>query len=325
MKKDELIKTASNIISNHFRRDTRKWYIDSNTREIEATEEQTKEFQAKIRNINFSIQIIEEEKIVTDFFDNNIGSEDKAKKYMPLVSRRRHPELWFNIRKGLPDGSLFTFEPEPIPLGVFCNCTDDDIIKDNELNNPDNRTDGLTDAIIRIRQLHNNGLEEKDHWTKPYEICHNPLERYAHQNKHSIGNWNCKACLNVGTEIASEESATAAMTSGKALEWCPKFFPVLRHLPIIDYLQTTKGQNVCYAGLVHTEMSFLNEDTELTDEDKKLIINPPSNLEEKRYFLKKTYVLIKKKCDNCEYYSEEKKEYIVPEQIHNEEVLQVIP
>lgn len=308
-------KEVNTIIIENYRNG--KWYVAG----AEATEEQTKEYQAKVRELRFKIQMITEADTVSKFLDEKVGDELQVKKLLPLVSRRKHPEFWMLIRKAFADGSLFTFSLFPLHLGVVCGCEEKDLAvwtwEDDVVPTKEQHAE-YQHHVIDQRDKHNQslvGIVKIADMDMQYNICKHPLEVKAHQNKHTIGNWNCKACLNSGTEIKTAEDIKGALQSVKSLEWCPRFFQILRHLPIKEYIETAGGQNICYAGLVHTEMSFIEE------HEVENIPCADGLMESVKI---KNYISIKKKCDSCNYSSEEKKEFEVPEQVHDNQVLQTV-
>ena len=309
---------VEHLISSYYRRETKQWYIDADTKEIPASNEHTREFQNKISSLNSQVRMLEEEDIVATYLDTypqlpDVG--DQIAKLLPLVSRRRHPELWPRINKQTLDGARFTFDSAPVVLGqdMFCGCTDEQLKE--EANNQEGeffqtKIEALrTQHTLRLQKIHNTGAE-----------CPNPKQEtiYLQQNKHTVGNWNCKSCLNTPTEIVSASDADAALASSKALEWCPRFIPLLRKLPLPDYIKAAQGNNICYAGLVHSELAFTEEQEEYPS------ISPDQLAVEPTILITKKYILVRKKCDTCTYYDEEKKEYHEPEEVKANQVLQVM-
>jgi hypothetical protein len=306
---DALQSELDTLIKQHYK--DGKWYAEGIT---ERSENVAKLYQAKVRNLKHSIRMIQEEEYVSKFLDAAEGEESIFLRLMPLVSRRKHQELWVRIQKALSDGSTFSFEEDKL-LGYRCNCTDAQLIDDEIID----KEPVSQEEVECIRNLHNNDLQDIDSVEK---ICSHWGMVTAHQNKHTIGNWDCRACLTVGAEIASPSDINNAMQNTKALEWCPKFFPVLRHLPMQEYLSHVKpNSRICYAGLLHSEMSF-TEEVEGTAAMPE-VTGDIVELTDIKDVVKKNFVVIKKKCDTCDFESEEKKEYIVPEQV-KDEVLQVL-
>lgn len=281
----------------------------------ECNEEETRTFQSQVRDIRFSIQMLDEEIVVI------AGNSEQANKLMPLVSRRKHPELWEKLGKILQDGNIFTFKPE-ISINV-CGCTDEQL--EAELLNVVTAVKKIfdrpdeTEIIIfheKIRQLHTASFNEED----SQFYCANPKKVIeVHQNKHTIGNWNCKSCLNLGTEINSVNDANSAMSSVKALEWCPRFLPLLRNIPITGYMKAFGQNKICYAGLLHSEMSFEELEVEVPSSSPEELAVEPTTL------VKKTYVVITKKCDTCGYTDVIKKEYNAPAPVEGGQLLGLLP
>lgn len=317
--------------------------------------EETKIYQAQYRQMRFSIQMLEEEEKVSLFYDTHsgAGNGEEIKKLMPLVSRRNNSPLWEKIGKVLQDGSLFTFNVETWDVLAICNCTEEQLNQQliDEKATIEQLTgfkDGTLDHLrqqhsLRLQKVHNTGAD-----------CPNPkIENYeTFQKKHTIGNWNCRGCLNVGTEISNVEQANAAMAVGaKALDWCPRFIPLLRTRKFDEYIQmvtATHDNKVCYAGLVHTEMDFDESllcgctDDQLTEEhiggratDKdradlreqhcKFLNTPGVYSTHCDHPSHKHYVVITKKCDTCNYTDVERKEYHIPEQVQSNELLMKFP
>jgi hypothetical protein len=266
-----------------------------------------------------------DELTVAQFLDAGVGDIDLNEKLIPLVSRRKHREFWFKLGKNLQDGNLFIFADTPLQIGLTCGCTDEQL--QTELNEVINSVvsvmkedDPLSPIQIAqtpnriniLRQEHNLDLE----YALATNQCTHPKEVYAHQNKHTIGNWGCKACMSVGQDLELASDAKEAMARvDKNIEWCPRFFPILRHLPIAEYMKTVKDNKICYGGLLHSELTF---------EDEHEVTNIPvcDGLMESVKI--KHYAVITKKCDTCSYIDVQKKEYTQPEEVKSDDVLQVL-
>lgn len=388
------MKELEKLIQTHYDRFEKKWYSNKEEK-IVATEDETIEYQAKVRFLRFQEQMKNEEAIVLGKKDTNLQPAEVLK-YMPLVSRRKHPELWSHIGafgKLQQDGNLFTFKPV-ITMNV-CGCTDEQLY--NEYLNSsmkailfpsvgqtvEERNEAYSKNITNyLRAIHNKSFDDDD-----TEVgCENPKAvPEGHQYKHTIGNWNCKACLNLGSSITSADDADKAVASStKALEWCPRFIRFFRHQPIAEYLKALEKEKnkTCYAGLVHTEMHFEEEiipgETYMHGFKECSCTNDQLNLELTKHTLeqltgftgdnkttnvclallrqqhtlrlegvhntgpqcpdggklihrevtpkeKKTYVVITKKCDTCDYTLVEKKEYHQPEPIEADQLLMHLP
>lgn len=293
--------------ADHYDAETKRWYTGKNEDGSfdYCTPEGTKVFQARRRELKFAIQMLQEEENVKAVITQN--QHPTYKKFMPLVSRRLHLDFWSHLGangKTLQDGNLFTFKPINIFNDLFCGCTDSQLV--NEIKSMDGIPSYLGEYedyvknlrqqhTLRLQKIHNTGAECSNPFTEINEVF---------QNKHTIGNWDCRACLTAGQEIVDSTSAVAAMSAGKAIEWCPRFLPLLRGMPILEYVETlhpsrnisSLENNLCYAGLLHSEISFTEEE-------------------------KKQFVIITKKCDTCGFEEVEKKEYFQPEEIKNNEPL----
>lgn len=316
-----------NLLSQHYRRETQKWYTDAIVKEIEADEHQTKAYRDAVRVLRHQIRMMREDALImraVDAQDSSGTQTDEFKKLMPLVSRRRHQELWGNIRKEKQDGEQFTFVPGPIILDTIkvCGCTNLQLLEQIQASSLEALTGYTAEGLLRAKLDAFQALARQhtlmlDGVHKTGGECLNPidLDIKAHQYKHTIGNWDCKACLNAATAITGATQANAAMDENiKALEWCPRFMSVLRHLTFADYLKTVAGQNVCYAGLVHSEMSFAEEAVEAREIRSGELCGDS---------ITKNYVVITKKCDSCNFTDVIKKEYIVPAVVEEGDVLQV--
>jgi hypothetical protein len=240
---DELTK----LTQKNFDRENRFWKNDDGTR---CSGEQEKIFQAKFRELRAKVIFIGQERIV---LENGDPKDPNVLRLMPLVSRRKHRELWAKIGTGKTQEDL-------------------DIINFGNVS--------MT---------------------------------------HTIGNWDCKGCLNLGVDITSAEDVSNALSTGKkAVEWCPRFLPMLRHMPLLEYIKLVKTSDenpLCYAGLIHSEMTFEDIEEEVPS------ISPDQIAVEPTMLITKRYVVITKYCDTCGYCVEERKEYSEPEQIKDGETL----
>jgi len=146
--------------------------------------------------------------------------------------------------------------------------------------------------------------------------------------RHTVGNWDCKACLNLGSEINSAQDVNSALTNGKATEWCPNFHKYFRNEDIKQYIELWKHHGpICYAGLLHTEMSF-SEDIFYRGENLSYMQLDKELLEANKDLIEtKHYIVITKKCDTCGFTIVEKKEYTPPEELDNssEVILDQLP
>lgn len=300
-------KKIQDLISSNYDKEKKVWFNDDKTI---CDTNQTKEFQKKIRDLKFYLQMADEETELSKVISNE--QHPTYKKLMPLVSRRLHTELWPNLGKTgkvLQDGNLFTFNPVEFNTEIYCNCTTAQLEREIEIANgvEEGNTQWFweqsldnehTKMLKDRRDSHNESFIKED----GLYLCENPKKIEVHQNKHTIGNWNCQACLTSGQEIRDTEDASAAMSAGKATEWCPRFLPLLRALTISHYIEMLKPQqtnlenNICYAGLLHSEISFEEEDI-------------------------MKFVVITKKCDTCDYKEIERKAYFQPEEIKDNEPL----
>lgn len=293
---------------------------------IPASEEETKNYRDQVRQLRWNRQMLEEEQMVTQPLNPNQPMDyvptDQGLKLMPLVSRRKHPEYWSILGKSLPDGSEFIFHEAKTSL--VCNCTDEQLKESinhviaaaNEIM-PKGETTYYPDTI---RNMHNMHLENGTNDT-PVPLCKNPVEVKEPVLKHRIGNINCKACLDkmtkqvTSTETAAIQANKLAISAGtKDTEYCPRFIPLLRKLPMKEYFKAMRidvneelnaktakldRQKTCYAGLLHSAMSIVTETVEILAASQMsteaLESGAPIELVEK------TYLIIEKRCDTCGY------------------------
>jgi ribosomal protein S27AE len=97
----------------------------------------------------------------------------------------------------------------------------------------------------------------------------------------------CEGCGRVGgfTSISKSEAKTGTQAADL-------------------HMAMTKDNNVCYGGLLHSEMSFVDEDEETPS------ISPNELAVEPTTLITKHYVVITKKCDTCGYTEVEHKEFV---------------
>lgn len=281
------------------------------TMKVPATEDEAKEFREHVRNFRWNRQMLEEEYLVTSHISMDTS---QAKYLMPLVSRRKHPELWVFIGKIEEDGESFSFKQPDKQL--VCNCSDDDLMKNILIRQEDKFTKAHYALIVEAdRVMHN------QHLAKAYapciidsvlsdKVCAHPVVVEEFVLKHRIGNISCKACLTkMPDKIRTASNASKAIMqhvigeTARDIEYCPRFLSLLRDMTIEDYLKAvranagdkTVGNKTCYAGLLHSAMSIDTEEILATSQESDARIQI-------------TYLTITKKCDTCDFESVKKEE-----------------
>lgn len=303
---------------------------------LPANEDETLRYQAKLREIRWNRQMLEEELIVSsDHTNAGPALKELVLKFMPLVSRRKHPEFWVVLNKTLSDGSEFIFhEPK---VSVVCNCSDENIKEEisSMIANDDIWSLSETQQIIFIRNEHNKSLEGYSNMLDvPVEkgICKNPMHVKETVLKHRIGNLGCKACLTKMPDKITDRVSAAKWTANNVkigtevgtvrdIEYCPRFLSILRKLPIREYFKATKvnveemlslhaPNKLCYAGLLHSAMSIVTQE---------VLIQDDKGPEELMYTIEKTFLVIEKRCDSCGYGEIKKEELVGYQQTINSE------
>lgn len=220
--------------------------------------------QAEYRRLRQCVISEQQDQTITELTTKLQRTNDEQQlllKLAPLVRRRKfltnpaRPEQLAKFKSMFggndikPDGELFQFE-QPTEIKTILKLCGCGLFTEH----PSEMTS--TQIILADEHI--------DHCPTP--ITEEVISQ-SQPAKHSIGNWGCKACLRIGD---------GSMTGRSAIDWCPRFLRPFRYLSPYEYVVAVRNEISCYAGLLHVQLSIVEENGE-------------------------TKSLISKHCDTCGY------------------------